>query len=118
MFWHRLRWRDLRAGVTFAAGSGVKIDFYFMKSMRYTDFGMKDWGSLPEEWRGIPIERQQSLLSLIPFNYGFSLVVFKVLRVTAQSDARKLATRKERRVAIRKSCLKMVSCNAVNLSHE
>jgi hypothetical protein len=48
----------------------MKIDFDFMKSMRYTDFGMKDWGSLPEEWRGIPIERQQSLLSLMGLILG------------------------------------------------
>jgi hypothetical protein len=38
---------------------------------------MTDWGSLPEEWRGIHNQRQQSLLFLIPFNYGFSLVVSK-----------------------------------------
>jgi len=37
---------------------------------------MTDWGSLPEEWRGIPNQRQPSVLFLIPFNCGFSPIVF------------------------------------------
>jgi len=31
----------------------MKIDFDFIKSIGYRKCGMTDWGSLPEEWRGI-----------------------------------------------------------------